>query len=488
MSISAATKLEDLVGQLSQRMTDAWTPTVLPAIRLMHRARNAAQHEGLEPDRDQIPQWATATESFVVSLVEAHFGVDLRAVVLADAIHNPEWSAQLREAESALADGGHGACVQLAREAQGGALAAWGRLHRSDDRPTGSPFDPLRRELAPVNRRVDLLEQTLRSQTFAVDPSEAAWFQDVVRAQPEHVTRAEAERALRYAFDWIVGFELATADWIADRARLAALSARRIRTADTPARIDSVLGVEPDLAGWVAMTVRCADVPPDSGYDVWQSTLRAVLTPEHSYPTPWEVRADGTVIRRCQLDAADIERDIMKLANALPEAERQIAEAHRTRAESESAEADARARRLEELSEHSTGVPKWVTAIDWQPGRPPGDGGGGAWYLQLSNEASALTFPDIDAHGGRTAYVTTVLRQHQLIDNVVVGYSFGIQLTPDLPAEQLSVVLNDVDAAVSSRLNEQHNARQALAARCAEILEQAERAVHRVRDLPAEDI
>ena len=27
----------------------------------MHRARNSAQHEGLEADRDQIPQWAAAT-------------------------------------------------------------------------------------------------------------------------------------------------------------------------------------------------------------------------------------------------------------------------------------------------------------------------------------------------------------------------------------------------------------------------------------------
>lgn len=33
---------------------------VLPDVKLLRRARNAAQHDGLEPDGDQVPVWASA--------------------------------------------------------------------------------------------------------------------------------------------------------------------------------------------------------------------------------------------------------------------------------------------------------------------------------------------------------------------------------------------------------------------------------------------
>lgn len=479
MPISAATKLDVLISQLRQELAERWKPKVLPEIRHLHRARNSAQHEGLEPDREQVPQWVAAALSFVESLVEAQFGVDLRTVVLADAIINPDWSALLREAETALTNEDFGGCVKAAYQAHSEALAAWMRLRGNPHPLAFNPFDPLHKELAPVNRRVDAIEEMLQSLTFAADPAQAEWFQSVVRATPDHVTRDEAERAQRYAFDWVAGFELASADWVVDRARLAAIAARLVRSGDSSARVHSVLGVQPHGDGWGQMTIRCADVPTEAGFDAWQSALQTILAPTRSWPQPWDVEADGTVVRRFRLDDADVDADVATLASALVQAEHRVAESNRTRADVQLAAQAARSRRLADLAQQAAGTPDWVTAIDWQP-TPQTDATRGFWYLRLSPEAALLTFPEVEIEPGRPIFVRDLLLQHTLVEQAISGTSYGIQLIPDLTTDELVSVLTDVSAVVAGHLEARQRKLDAISMRCGELAVQANHAVLRV--------
>lgn len=486
IKVSHSTKLEDLISQLREKLDATWRPTVLPAVKLLHLARNAAQHEGLEPDRDNIPQWASATESFVTSLIEAQFGIDVRTVVLADAVMHPGWSALLREAESRLADDDLASCVRLSHEAHSAALTEWGRLHANPYGPSSNPFDPLRKGLEPVNRRVEALERSLQAQAFASGAADAAWFQDVAAAQPELVTREEAERALRYAFDWITGFELVTSDWVADRAERAAIAARLERDGDTSARIHSVLSIEPER-GWATMTVRCADVPSPDAYPAWRDALQALLATERTYPQEWEVRADGTVVRRFSVAEphADVEGDLAKLNEALVEADRQLSEAAGDRIKAKHHQDQTRRQKLEELHRRGTPLPDWIRAIEWQPTRFAGQDEA-TWFIQVSDEASKITFPDKEQQDGRVARIADLFRRHPLIGSAFVGSAYGIGLAPAVTTEALRQVIDDVDVEVSVQLNQQRERDRATAAACMDMLDRAQRALRRYHAHPAD--
>src|SRR5699024_4024298 len=80
-------KLDDYISQLVQHL-QTWKPPILTDIKQLRRARNSAQHEGLEPDRDQLPVWSHATEFYVTSLIDAQFSIDLKQIVLSDAIQD----------------------------------------------------------------------------------------------------------------------------------------------------------------------------------------------------------------------------------------------------------------------------------------------------------------------------------------------------------------------------------------------------------------
>lgn len=67
--------------------------TEVSQVKRLHRARNAAQHESLAPDPEQIPIWSAAAERFVRRLCEKAFGVDWLGVHATDLIA----SATLRE-------------------------------------------------------------------------------------------------------------------------------------------------------------------------------------------------------------------------------------------------------------------------------------------------------------------------------------------------------------------------------------------------------
>ena len=62
--------LDDLISKLKESLGERWVPGVLPDIRQLRRPRNAAQHEGLEPDREQIPSWASAVAVYVTTLID----------------------------------------------------------------------------------------------------------------------------------------------------------------------------------------------------------------------------------------------------------------------------------------------------------------------------------------------------------------------------------------------------------------------------------
>ena len=471
-SVKTNTKIEDLISQLREGLDGTWAPTVLPTIRQLHRARNAAQHEGLEPDRDLLPQWLAAAEGFVTSLIGAAFAVDIRTVVLADAIENAEWADQFRDAESALAEDDFGACVRLGFQAQQCALAAWDHLSGRPQRGSLGPFDPLRKELGPVSNALDSLEAMIRSQAFAGSASDAAWFADVARAEPEHITRAEAERALRYAFDWVTGYELAASDWRADRAWQANVAARATRAGVGPARIGGVVSVETGRLGWITLTLRCVDVPAEGEYEEWRSTLQTILTPSQSYPQPWTVHYDGSIERCFVAQAPDVEADLAKLTDALQQTEMEIALRHQTRESTETAEVQARSQRLADFAQQAT--PAWVASVDWGLDTTPGGATSGFWFLKVTQAASRLVFPSEAADVGRRTGVAELLRAHTLVDQITVGGRRGWQLSPDLSATQLAEVLRDVDVAVAAKVAEENQKRIAVATKRASIRARAE--------------
>jgi len=103
--VKTHSSIDDLHSQLKavDSLKKTWnTQQSAVVIRRLHRIRNNAQHEGIDPGREEMPMLISATEAYVVSLIRAAYEVDLRRILLADAISDTPRSALVEAAQHAL--------------------------------------------------------------------------------------------------------------------------------------------------------------------------------------------------------------------------------------------------------------------------------------------------------------------------------------------------------------------------------------------------
>lgn len=413
------------------------TGSFMPAVRKLHRARNAAQHEGLEPNPDDLPDWQVAVKDFVVSLTLAQFGLDASGVALSDAISDEGFAATMREAETALAADDRVAAVTAARQLYSNAVRAWVRL-----RTTPSPFSEAGdgKAVKAAKLRIDKLEQREVAVAFAADVSEAHWFLDTQRSTPEHLEDWEVERIVAFVFSWVVGFEALRRGWAPRRHQRALEATRRVRRGRGPAVVLDVAGVQ-TVHGGDELILRCADVPCGADYWLWREELQELLTagPTNTHPRAWEVGDDGTVKRHLKAeDTFDANADVAYLSAALVAVEEHIV----ARRQSDADAVAAAAREVEEKSEQARAalrapgvqVPWWVGEVTWSA--PTQYRRRSAWQVSLIEEVDGFS---LGGYGGLNA--TSVFGRETFPGFASITWSTHRRLMELEPAEDASALV-----------------------------------------------
>lgn len=438
--IPVAAKLEDTISRLRNDGDFDWRPTVLPDIRLLRKARNAAQHDGLEPDRDALPGWARAAELFVIGVVEAQFDVDVRHVVLSSAIADLELRRSVELAEEAHVSKDFGACIENVDEAYATALAKWRRIRprRSD------PFARDRLDQA-AHDGIAHLERALDAAAFVGDVGAAEWFSALRQERDRDVfDEDDATRALAFVFAWVTGYESAHATWTYDRNRRADLAARRVRAENQPASIASV-EVREAGRGSIETTFVLADVPPAEEFDEWASALQAQF---RSVPDGyWQVRGNGTVrVLRSAPDTAASVADVDTLATALRNVDEHVRQQRRAVEE----RAALLAASTEALRASAAAIradwPSWIDDITGGHDHQFGD----VWLVTLPPSIDLLNLSEDEQARPYDNDVATLLRNMSEIDQCWhTGNGPTLGISPSMPANELVRVLRSADAQIS---------------------------------------
>lgn len=362
--------LDVLISRVKEHLGDRWQPRVLQDVRQLHRARNAAQHEGLGPDRARLPVWASATESYVVGLVDAAFAVDLRRVSLSDALDDFELRAMVATAETHLARRDFRASAEASTMAFDLALRRWegmhseGRVHQYS--PTGE------REVSQqVQSQINDLRSVVSSTALAPDAAEVAWFR-AAAIEPELLDGDDAERMLSFAFGWVAALDLAQQSWTPDRRARADAAERRVRTSPGPATVAEVVSIETFDDSTTRAVFRLIGVPDKDSYHAWSVKLDHLLA-EGRDTQHWSTVGDnGTV--DMTFPTKDAACTVDRLSGCLRAAEGALA-ADDARREADERAQDRRTREYNaELANTGRPLPSWVNAVKWGirgiPGHP----------------------------------------------------------------------------------------------------------------------
>ncbi|MCU1584534.1 MAG: hypothetical protein JWM49_1090 [Microbacteriaceae bacterium] len=436
--LNANAKLDDYISNLVEVLKGRWKPKSLFDVRQLRRARNSAQHEALEPDRENMPIWARVTEQFSVSLIQAAFEVDLRRVVLSDAIARESSREQLAAAERAFETGDYKQCVDLSMGVYKEAVKEWKKLTKQPDRSWDNGAS--NRE---HSERIRHLEATSEASTFAVDEGEAEWFSraltDAVSAELSHLfDREDAARVLSFTFTWVLGFERASDTWVADRYYRAAAAARSVRTGDEPVRIAS-FEIQKRTPWETSATFVLADVPPAGTYETWASTLRdllGVVLGEYQ----WSVRLDGTVnVIRMGTKSGSLVDDTRRLIAALAEVEATI-----TAREKREREVEARVAMLAEndrkaLAQFS--FPDWVDLISRDAELYPADNH--RWVIFVEHGVRTLKMQE-------DRLLSSVIAVQENVTECSDRWDGGLGISPFLSVPELQVLLWSIDPLVKS--------------------------------------
>ena len=200
--------LETIYEEVQQHILPSGAIEGWPGVRQMHRARNAAQHEGILPDATQLDRWVGDSERFLSNLVGTVFRARLSEVHRADVLSSPLLRAQFAQAEAFLEAGDAPSAVSKGLEAFDAARSQW----REQSGPNGlgipgwslpNPFSGMQALEQPVRQLDDFIEV----QPFAPDMGEYLWLTNLRDRTGPAPTVAEAQRALVFAFEWTLRWE-----------------------------------------------------------------------------------------------------------------------------------------------------------------------------------------------------------------------------------------------------------------------------------------
>lgn len=332
----------ELMKKAHSAYQTSWDAPGRKGVEELHRARNLVQHHGVSSDPANLARWAADTERFVRSLVDAAFEVELRNVVRADAVIDPEIRSHLRAAEEALSASDGAETLKSALEALRIATSRW-RSQWEDADPTqfrstlggGLQDDGARGQL----QRLTLYTEVL---PFSLDLGEFVWLRSLERATNADVPvdARDAERALSFVLAWILRWEAFWFSYTEQRIRRWRESLHPpITGEDQPPQV-----IKTDVEyGWFEQGDAPRFVvhllvanPPIDDAEKWSLTLKAALKEEWSRAVdgdksaqsaagPVRVSNDGTVTFQ-QVTGAHTRYipDVIKVA--IPEAVRAIQE------------------------------------------------------------------------------------------------------------------------------------------------------------------
>lgn len=450
-------KLDDLISRLVQDLGSLWKPVVLQDIKHLRRARNASQHEGLEPDREQVPLWASAAESYISSLIEAHFAIDIRKVVLSDAIRDGDLRSAISHAEHALDLADYRSCVDHAASAYREALTRWNRLRGARRNlftfAPAKPDDKISYDY--LSGKLEEVQNVLAAVSFASNAAEAEWFISTLRERGDVLNAEDAERVLGFAFEWVVDFERAAESWIPSRQYRTAVSRRLVRSEDRPARIAECVSVEQTYGEAVRAIFRIADVPNELDYPLWMQTLTEMLM-DNSNGRRWRVLEDGTVeIRKSDRGDIDFTEDMEELSTALVQSNEAVASKLTTAFEKQRIDEDKRQKYAASIAAIREDIPSWVSDVVWSRNKFSGNE---QLLLKIRKDVIRLRFGDSAPLGSfdNRKSLRDIFVEQDLIESCsgVTG-EYDLCINPLMDASLLAEVFMEVDATVGYQLEVQ---------------------------------
>jgi hypothetical protein len=283
--------LPELVAKVRQSLGEQWTPHGLVETRALHRARNSAQHEGLGPDRDDLPNWVRGTRAYVRSLVTAEYSIDIEQVAMTDVIADSDMRRLLEAAQSHVDGGDYDRAIRHAAGVVQRAEARWVTMQGLHPRPMALS----RANFQPIGELRQALEDTgriHRLSAFASSVAEAYWFQQVM-TEPDKtrspLTIDDATRTLAFATNWVIGYEAAAETWIPDRIARNERAQRMQRPQrEAHAYVDRITDATLDSAMQIAVTFRIGNVPTNFEFDGWRHRVSRTIGPN------WRISNDGT--------------------------------------------------------------------------------------------------------------------------------------------------------------------------------------------------
>lgn len=458
-SISTNTNFDNLLTSATQYLAERWTPTSVPDVRQLHRARNAAQHDGLGPDPRNLQPWIGAVKKFTTSLIGAAYGVDVTAVSMSAAVRDPDLSQHMREAERALAEGDLHLASREAQAALNEAIRRWEGLSPTR-RPAFTSSHFIRGtsdELKGLATRLDRLDESTKLAPFAAQQSEVAWFLQTRDEWAQNLDATDVERLLTFTFTWITSFEEAASDWVANRGLARAISRRRVRREAGPARVDNIQ-VEPVQSHGIGAAHKVSwmltDVPPASEYDAWMAALSRRLRISQADPSSrlW-VELDGRVtLRLDEPDSTLVAQTAGSIASALVEAESDYQEELVTQRQLRDERRALELALAEEVKLVGNRVPDWVSSIEL---RPPWGDRGEALRVVLDEDLLATLSESHHFTGPLKSELAVTLGQHPAIESASpTAPGSAIDVEPAFRVEVLLEALAPVDGLIKEKLAE----------------------------------
>lgn len=436
--------LDEIVSKVKEDLGQTWKARGLAEVRQLHRARNSAQHEGLGPDRQDIPNWSRGTTSYVRSLVDAQFNVDIEHLALTDVVDDAELRAGLEEAAANLAGGEFSECVSRCGEVVESARRRWTSLH------TPAAWAAIRHKrlfskdpIDGVKAYIETIEDTVSLATFAPDAAEAAWFLRIGKEPADLLGPDDADRALAFATNWVLGFEEAATTWIPDRLARYERAQRLVRSdPESMSRVCGIVDVQLEGSTSLQVAVRIENVPQESLFDEWKDLVQHELWRIYDRAAKWGVRRDGTASILLGL-GGDLKEHVERLDRALLEADQTLT----TRI---SGAIEGARTRLVGVATFEEGLAGWSDRPEWlRSARLDLDN----FFTELELDP-AVHGATVDGSSGLDE-IRKLFRGDARIENCRSGRDEGsLHILPAIDVQTLIAVVSDIDEQVTRVLSE----------------------------------